>query len=87
MTTHHTPSLEEQRLTVRAQALRERLERLDTAGDLSLELLRLQKLALTNCHLQLLLSGPNLTVAGWRAVGERLTAHEAWVERPTVDGA
>jgi hypothetical protein len=71
--------LDEQRLTARAKSLLDRIERIDDAFDAALASAKEHELGAVQLILDLLLSGPSLTVYGWRYIERQLTQRESWV--------
>jgi len=75
----YQPCRNEQLLTAKATALLDRLGRLDTTGDSQLGAHKETEMATARFIIDLL-SGPNLTVKGWRFIETQLAVQECWLE-------
>ena len=72
--------LEEKRLTARAIALHDRLARLDAQHDADLTAAKEYETATLMFIIDLMRSGPSLTVHGWRYIDKHLTEQEYWLD-------
>jgi hypothetical protein len=72
--------LEEKRLTARAIALHDRLARLDAKHDAELTTAKEYETATVMLIIDLMRSGPSLTVHGRRYIDTRLAEKESWLD-------
>lgn len=83
MTTYQQCPME-QRLTARARTLLDRIERLDTSGCHDLSGTQHYELAEVQMLLDLL-TGPYLTLRGWKYAKEKLGWIEEWIMQAETD--
>jgi len=82
----HQQCLDEERLTARAKSLLDRLTQIDVIGDAELEAATLGEIATVEFIVDLMLSGPSLTVRGWRYLDQQLTQTERWLDDLVTNG-